>query len=114
MRTLYAILCLAGTAWPLSHFVPWLLENGLDLPLLMRQASQTPIAAFAWADVLVSGVVVVALVLTEGRRLGMRRPWLALLGLGVGVSLALPLFLYLRQRHLDGLSRTAPRGPSDE
>ncbi|WPB75315.1 DUF2834 domain-containing protein [Archangium violaceum] len=61
MRTLYAVLCLAGTTWPLAHFVPWLLENGLDLPLLMRQASQTPIAAFAWADVLVSGVAVVAL-----------------------------------------------------
>lgn len=100
MRVVYALLCVAGTLWPLAQFAPWLAAHGLDLPLLLRQAAATPVAAFAWSDVLVSGVAVVALVLAEGRRLGMRRWWLPLLGLGVGVSLALPWFLLLRERHL--------------
>ncbi|MEI2453523.1 DUF2834 domain-containing protein [Lysobacter firmicutimachus] len=100
MRAVYALLCVAGTLWPLAQFAPWLSEHGLDLPLLIRQATASPVAAFAWSDVLVSGAVVVALILVEGRRLGMRRLWLPLLGLGVGVSLALPLFLFLRERHL--------------
>jgi hypothetical protein len=100
MQIVYAILCLIGTALPLAQFTPWLAEHGLDFPLLAQQAIATPVSAFAWSDVLVSALAVVALVLAEGRRLGMRRPWIALLGLGVGVSLALPLFLLLRERHL--------------
>lgn len=100
MQIVYAILCLVGTALPLAQFAPWLAGHGPDLPLLAQQAMATPVSAFAWSDVLVSAVAVVILVLAEGRRLGMRRPWIALLGLGVGVSLALPLFLLLRERHL--------------
>jgi hypothetical protein len=50
--------------------------------------------------VLVSGMAVIALMAVEGRRLGMRRWWLPLLGLSVGVSLALPWFLWLREHHL--------------
>jgi len=100
MRTVYALLCLLGTLWPLSWLWPWIAEHGFDLPLLARQAFATPIAGFAWADVLVSGIAVIALMAVEGRRLGMRRWWLPLLGLSVGVSLALPWFLWLRERHL--------------
>ena len=100
MRVLYALLCVAGTVWPLAQFAPWLAVHGLDLGLLLQQAMASPVAAFAWSDVLVSGLVTTVLILAEGRRLGMRRLWLPLLGLGVGVSLALPLFLLLRERHL--------------
>lgn len=59
-----------------------------------------PIAGFAWADVLVSGMAVIVWMAVEGRRLGMRRWWLPLFGLSVGVSLALPWFLWLREHHL--------------
>lgn len=45
-------------------------------------------------------MVVIVLVVVEGRRIGMRHAWVSLLGLVVGVSLALPLFLLLRERHL--------------
>ena len=100
MQTLYALLCLAGTALPLAPFIPWLASHGLDVPLLMQQAVATPISAFAWSDVLVSALVLAAFVIAEGRRLGMPHAWRALLGLCVGVSLALPLFLLLRERHL--------------
>src|SRR6266850_4161066 len=58
-------------------------------------------------DVLVSSVVVVGFIRTEGHRLGVRRLWLPILGLfTVGVSCALPLFLYLREGALEG--REAP------
>ncbi len=99
MKFLYLLLCIAGTALPLSQFVPWLSAHGLDLPLLVQQATSGRIAAFAWADVLVSGIAVAVLVVAEGRRLAMPRLWLPLPCLLVGPSLALPLFLYLRERH---------------
>lgn len=100
MQPIYLLLCLAGAALPLSQFVPWLAAHGLDLPLLLQQASASPIAAFAWADVLVSGIAVAVFVVVEGRRLAMPRWWLPLCCLAVGPSLALPLFLLLRERHL--------------
>ncbi len=100
MQFFYLFLCVAGTALPLSQFVPWLSAHRLDLPLLLQQAMSSNIAAFAWADVLVTGIVVAVFVIAEGRRLDMRRLWLPLSGLVVGPSLALPLFLLLRERHL--------------
>lgn len=100
MQIIYILLCIAGTALPLSQFVPWLAVHGLHVPLLLQQATSGNIAAFAWADVLVSGVVVAVFVVAEGRRLVMRRLWLPLSCLVVGPSLALPLFLLLRERHL--------------
>lgn len=100
MQRIYVFLCLAGAALPLSQFLPWLSAHGLDIPLLLQQATASHIAAFAWADVLVSGIAVLVFVVAEGRRLAMRRLWLPLSCLAVGPSLALPLFLLLRERHL--------------
>ncbi|MNN02303.1 hypothetical protein D3C81_1149590 [compost metagenome] len=100
MQFIYLFLCLAGAALPLSQFFPWLAAHSLNLPLLLQQATSSNIAAFAWADVLVSGVAVVFFVIAEGRRLAIPRLWLPLSCLAVGPSLALPLFLLLRERHL--------------
>ena len=53
-------------------------------------------------DVLVSAIVLISFVQTEGKRLGMRLLWLPTVAVFlVGVSLGLPLFLYLRQIQLD-------------
>src|SRR5690606_1224588 len=93
-------LCIAGALLPLMQFIPWLSSYGLDLPLLLQQAIATPISAFAWPDVRVTGLAVVAFIIVEGRRLSMLRLWLPILALLVGPSLALPLCLYLREPHL--------------
>lgn len=100
VQIIYILLCIAGAALPLAQFVPWLSTHGLDVPLLWEQATSSHIAAFAWADVLISGLVVAAFVFVEGNRLSMRRLWLPLACLAVGPSLALPAFLLLRERHL--------------
>lgn len=100
MQVVYILCCIAGAALPLALFLPWLFAHGLDIPLLWQQATSTSIAAFAWADVAISGLVVAVFVVAEGCRLTMRRLWLPLSCLAVGPSLALPLFLLLRERHL--------------
>ena len=105
MRFVYLLLCIAGTALPLAQFVPWLSANGLNVPLLLQQATSSNIAAFAWADVLISGLATIALIFTEGLRLGMRRLWLPLSTILIGPSLALPLFLLLREQHLKTTTR---------
>ena len=97
MKWFWLLLCVIGTALPYDVFIPWVLKNGLDIRLLIDQAS-TPIAAFAWLDVVASAVVVLALATKQIAR-GRHWFWLVIVGTcAVGVSLGLPLYLYLKHR----------------
>lgn len=101
-KHLYLLLCLAGTILPYWWFVPFLREHGLDLRLFVEQLFATQISGFFAMDVVVSSLVLLVFVLTEGRRLGIKRLWLPLAAnLAVGVSLGLPLFLYMREQRLE-------------
>ena len=101
MLYFYLLMCVLGTLLPYGAFLPWLVQNGLDIPLLVAEASQNPIAAFAWLDVIVSALVLLAFIWYEGRRLNIKNLWLPTAAtLSVGVSLGLPLFLLMRERLL--------------
>jgi hypothetical protein len=96
-RLAYLLLCVLGLVLPYSAFVPWVLEHGLDLPAFVRSMFSNRIASFFALDVIVSAGVVIVLLVTEGRRLGLKL-WSPVLGtLLVGVSFGLPLYLYLRE-----------------
>ena len=96
-KTVYLILAVLGVLVPYHHFLPWLLEHGLDLALFRHQLHASPVSEFFAADVFVSAAVVLAFLFFERRRLGRLR-WLPVLALLlVGVSAALPLLLYLRE-----------------
>ncbi len=94
----YLALAIAGTALPYWQLITWLTENGIDIPEFFSQLTTNRVSGFAWLDVVISGVVVVVLVVSQRERLG-RWWWFPLAGLGVGVSLSLPLFLYMRERN---------------
>jgi len=102
LRHLYLMFCLLGLVLPYSQFVPWIIEHhALNMPLFMRDLFANRIAAFFALDVIVSAIVLLSFIQSEGRRLRMRFLWLPMLGtVFVGVSLGLPLFLYLRQLEL--------------
>jgi hypothetical protein len=102
-KSLYLVLCVAGTVLPYSQFVPFLREHGLDVGLFFEQLFSNWIGGFFGLDVMVSSVVLWVLVFTEGRRVGMRHLWAPIVAnLAVGVSLGLPLFLYMREARLEG------------
>jgi hypothetical protein len=98
-KGIYLVLCAAGTLLPLSQFMPFLREHGLDPVAFVDQLFATPVGGFFGWDVIVSSVVLWVFVLTEGRRDGVPHLWAPIAAnLTVGVSLGLPLFLYLRER----------------
>jgi hypothetical protein len=84
------------------QFVPWLLEHRLNVTLFYRQLFANRISAFFAMDVIVSAIVVIWFIQSEGKRLRVRLLWLPTVGtLVVGVSFGFPLFIFLRKVTLD-------------
>lgn len=104
-KTLYLALCVVGAVLPYSLFVPFLLENGLDLRLIVEQMFANRISGSFALDVIVSSIVFWVFVVVEGRRAGVKSFWAPIAAnVVVGLSLGLPLFLYVRERRLEAVS----------
>jgi hypothetical protein len=102
LRYIYLLFCILGLVLPYSQFVPWVLDHGLNVPLLLHELFANRISAFFGIDVIVASIVLIFFASSEGPRLGVRNIWLPILAVClVGVSLGLPLFLYLRQPYLE-------------
>ena len=103
LRHLYLAFAVIGLVLPYSQLVPWIVEHhALNMELFIRDLFANRISAFFAMDVIVSAIVLISFIRTEGKRLGTRMLWLSIVSvLLVGVSLGLPLFLYLRQHELD-------------
>jgi hypothetical protein len=103
----YLLFCVLGGVLPYTQFIPWFRENGLNAGFFVRQLFANGVSGAFGFDVLISSIVLVGFIRVEGKKLGMRRLWLPILGLlAMGVSFALPFFLYLRERALE--AREAP------
>ena len=101
-RHFYLLCCVLGLLLPYSQFVPWLLAHGLNLALFFRELFVNRISAFFAIDVIVSAIVLLWFIQSEGKRLRVRLLWFPTIGtLIVGVSFGLPLFLFLREVTLD-------------
>src|SRR6266550_308623 len=110
-RQFYLVCCVLGLVLPYSQFIPWLLEHGLDITLFFRELFANRISAFFATDVIVSAIVLIWFIQSEGKRLRVRLLWLPTVGtLIVGVSFGFPLFLFLRQAMLN---RTTARALTD-
>ena len=106
-RHFYLVCCVLGLVLPYSQFMPWLLEHGLNVTLFFRELFANRISAFFAMDVIVSAIVLIWFIQSEGKRLRVGLLWLPTVGtLVAGVSFGFPLFLFLRQMALD---RTAVR-----
>ncbi len=102
LRHLYLVLCVFGVLVPYAQFIPWLLQNGLQVGLFVRELFATRVGAFFGLDVVLSAIVLFVFICTERKTIAIRHVWLPILAtLVVGVSFGLPLFLYMRQRVLD-------------
>ncbi|MGB6598861.1 MAG: DUF2834 domain-containing protein, partial [Candidatus Acidiferrum sp.] len=67
-KILYLMLCVLGFALPYSQFIPWVIAHGLDMRLFVQQLFANRIGGFFGMDVLVSAVVLIGFVRSEGQR----------------------------------------------
>lgn len=97
-KTIFLNLCVLGTILPLAVMVPWIANNGFNIPLLVRQIISSPVASFGWLDVVISGITLVVYIYDNGPKRKVPNWKLAIVAtILVGVSLGLPLYLYLRE-----------------
>ncbi len=102
MRNLYLFSSIVGFFLPYAFFLGWLQENGLNVSLFFSTITRENLSLFAWFDVLITALVLIAFVVVEGRRQQVPRIWLPIAGTClVGPSFGLPLFLYQRHCHLE-------------
>lgn len=96
------MLSIIGTVLPLSQFVPFVAENGMNMLLFFEKLFINEISSFFAMDVIVAAAVTALLIAYETKRLKIKNTWVCYIGLfTVGVSCGLPLFLYFRERHLE-------------
>ena len=101
-RHFYLVCCVLGVLLPCSQLVPWLLEHGLNITLFCRELFANRVSGFFAMDVIISAIVLLWFIQSEGKRLRVALLWLPIVGtLVVGVSFGLPLFLFLREVTLD-------------
>jgi uncharacterized protein DUF2834 len=101
-RHFYLVCCVLGLVLPYSQFVPWVFEHGLDLTLFFHELFANRISTFFTMDVIISAIVLIWFIQSEGKRWQVRFLWFPTIGtLVVGVSFGFPLFLFLRQVTLD-------------
>ncbi|MBD2500795.1 DUF2834 domain-containing protein [Anabaena azotica] len=107
VKIIYLLLCIIGTVLPYSQFLPFLLDNGLNIPLFIEQLFANRISSFFGLDLIISSLVFWVFIFWEGTRLRMSNLWVYVASnLLVGVSLALPLFLLMRHQHLEQQTET--------
>lgn len=94
----YVFLRIIGAVLPYTQFIPRVIENGLNVPLLVDQIASSRLAAFGWLDVIVAALALFVFMISDGRRHQVPSLWRPIVGtLTVGVSLGPPLYLLLRE-----------------
>jgi len=100
-KNVYFVLAILGLLLPYGVFVPWLLENGLDVQLFFSEMLSNEVAKTTALDFLMVTIAVVTFIVFESKKLEMRYMVIPILATFVAVGFGLALFLCLRERHFE-------------
>jgi hypothetical protein len=87
-----------GTIIPFTIFVPWLLTNGLDVSLFVREWFSTPISKFFAADFIITWLAWLLFLLADHKKNDIKLWWIPFVGnFCIGLSFSVPFYLFLRE-----------------
>lgn len=97
-RLALGALSLLGIVLPFWKFIPWVMDNGLNIKLFIQELFSTEIGAFFGLDVIVSAIVLVLFIFNDSKKNNVKNSWVAILcTCCVGVSFGFPVYLLLRE-----------------
>ena len=97
-RNIYSLLAILGLLLPYSIFLPWLLENGLNIELFFQELLANGVATTTALDFMMVSVAVIVFIVFESKKLGMKKVYIPILATLVAVGFGLALFLCMRER----------------
>lgn len=101
MRYVFLAIAVWGTIHPMSYFLRWFAENGLDLRAMVDAWHVNAATSGLVWDLTVAAVALSVWVVYET---WLYRDWARLIAIPatfcIGVSCGLPLYLYMRMRQL--------------
>ena len=101
-KNIYLVLAIFGVILPYTQFVPWSMQNGSDIKLMISEMFANQIASGIAIDALLTGVVIVLFMFFDRKKVVVKWIWIPIVGVFLsGISFALPMYLYLRERALE-------------
>jgi Terpene cyclase DEP1 len=109
---LFVMLAIGSLLAAWSHGLVWMAAGGnlFNLPsFFIDSFNSGPAAAFLTIDIVVAWAVFMIWVVGDAAKIGLgaRTGWLFVALSFLGTCFAFPLYLVLRERHLDGVGKTA-------
>jgi len=102
MRYFLLLMCFLGAVLPYYHVVSWLGSNSFDINHMVDEIFKSRMSMFGWTDILLTAIVLIAFILYDRIRTGVRFYVLPILGtIFIGPSFGLPFYLYLRERRMN-------------
>lgn len=96
MRKVTAIFTIIGFIVPYTVLGMFVLQNGLNLPLLLSQIFETHGSTFFALDVILCSLFIIILSFSN-KALGIKRCYVISAALFIGPSCALPLYFLLKK-----------------
>jgi hypothetical protein len=95
---LWIILSILGIVVPYSQVVPWVMENGVDIPRFFTEAVVNRPAATHVVDLFLSAAIFFVFAFRDPRRPGGGVMAALVAGtLAIGLCFGMPLYFYLRR-----------------
>jgi hypothetical protein len=99
IRNFLMLMCVIGVFGPWIAFVPFVIEHGLDLPLIVRQMFVSRVSAFVSLGAILSALTLVVYIISEIKWKPIRLAWVAIAGtLVLGPAFGLPFWLLVSRR----------------
>ena len=107
MKRLYLTFAIVGAVFPYYFLVPFVLQFGLDLKLLVELLFANNISTFFAVDFILSCIFFVILMFREANRLKLQKYAIlcCIVLCTIGLSCAFPLFMYFRESHQDHMEQ---------
>ena len=110
----YLVLALFGAILPWQanlEFMQAATSPGFDLPGFIQDANLTAASRSLSRDLLIGATAISIWIVTEGRRLQVKRWWIAVIAsFSISFACGAPLFLFLREWRLDEINQASNNG----